>query len=235
MKTLLKIMLTGLAVCGLIYGLQFLPSSKVRMSADRVDYSSGGFAFVDSNEDGSPVTWNTCKPIDILVETVGMPTGADGEIAEAVDRLNNASDLNLNYLGTVGGVHSQDWVENSKLQYPDQPPILIGWTRGNADMPTDETVGFALTTHTTQRNESQISGSVITLHSKRLQRLRAGFPPGESRGAVYMHEIAHALGLDHVPNENQLMHDFVNSYNGELTEGDIAGLNAVAAQMCPSS
>lgn len=234
MKTFFKLLLTAAAVGGLIYGVQYLPMSITKVSADQVDYGSGDFAFAGTNSDGSPVTWDTCKPIDVLVETVGMPAGADAEVEEAVSRLSKATDLNLNYLGTVGGMHSQDWVADSRLQYPDQPPILIGWTRRTADMPSDDTVGFALTEHTTQRKEGQISGSVITLHTKRLQRLGAGFPKGDSRGAVYMHEIAHALGLDHVPNSNQLMYEMINQFNGELGEGDVAGLNALALKMCPS-
>lgn len=232
MKTILKLLLTAATVCGLIYGLQFLPNSTKRPSADRVEYSSNEFAFVETNDDGSPVTWDTCEPIGVIVETIGMPDGADGEIEEAVSRLVSATNLNLNYLGTVSGLHSQDWVKESKYYYPDQPPILIGWSPLDSDMPSEDTVGFALTTHTNYYDESQIAGSVVTIHTKRLEELSPGFPRGNSRGAVYMHELSHALGLDHVEESHQLMHATVNPFNGELTDGDIEGLNLLADKIC---
>ncbi len=235
MKSLLRLLLIVAMGVGVFYGLQYLRGAETRTSAQRVDHSAGDFTFVQTNDDGSPVTWDTCDPIDVLVETIGMPDGADAEIDEAVQRLVAATDLNLNYLGTTSGMHTQDWVTESKYYYPGQPPILFGWSPLDSDMPSEDAVGFALTTHTSYYDQSQIAGSVITIHTKRLMELDEGFPKGNSRGAVYMHELAHAFGLDHVPNSSQLMHDFVTPFNGGLTDGDIDGLNVVAAKMCSSS
>ncbi len=232
MKAFLKLLVSVLAVWGLIFGVQQLPYFTMQKSAERVHFADGDFLFVDTNDDGSPVTWDTCKPIDVLVETIGMPADADKEIEQAVNNLVEATDLKLNYLGTVSGLHSPDWVAESESHYPDQVPILIGWSPLDADMPSEVTVGFASTMYRSRYAKRQIAGSVITIHTKRLGRLTPGFPVGNSRGAVYMHEIAHAVGLDHVPNQYQLMYEAMTSYNGRLTEGDIDGLNALAAHMC---
>lgn len=58
-----------------------------------------------------------------------------------------------------------------------------------------------------------------------------GFGNGQSTGALMLHEIAHALGLDHVNAKSQLMHDTLQrTFKGRFEAGDLAGLRAVGAE-----
>ena len=67
------------------------------------------------------------------------------------------------------------------------------------------------------------------------QKLPAkGFGKGASPGTLLLHELAHALGLDHVRTASQVMYPSLRStHRGRFEAGDLAGLRAVgAAQGC---
>jgi hypothetical protein len=64
------------------------------------------------------------------------------------------------------------------------------------------------------------------------QKLPAkGFKKGQSIGALLLHEIAHAMGLDHVTDKKQIMYPSLQrGFKGRYEAGDLAGLHAVGAE-----
>lgn len=234
MKFVFRSFLALALVSALVLGLYSMPFGTKKRTTSAVQFSSDttAYAFINTDPDGTPVTWRTCEPIEVLVETVGMPRGAEDDIQEAVRRIAEASNVKLAYSGTVTGAFSPDWVTESRSEYRGRSPILIGWTPIDSDMPSDETVATSSATVMTLGNDSKITGSVITVHTKRLKNLHPGFPAGNGQGQIYLHELAHSLGLDHVPNSDQLMYQYTNQFNGRLTEGEIEGLNILAELMC---
>jgi hypothetical protein len=67
----------------------------------------------------------------------------------------------------------------------------------------------------------------VVVDGSGLMRLRPGFAPGASRGNVFLHELAHTVGLTHVSARDQLMYGTLlpSAPNG-FARGDLAGLAA---------
>lgn len=229
-RSVFKVLLATAVVSVLIFVLFNMPGSPKRPAAPPFQGppTNSGYAFSSTMPDGSPVTWRTCDPIEVLVETVGMPPGADEDVDEAVRRIVEASNVNLVYNGTVTGLHRE--IKDGPTKRQGQ--ILVGWTSSNAEMSGDQTVAFSSATITSWGDEREITGSVITVHTGRLANLRPGFGLGRNQGQIYLHELAHSVGLGHVPDPDQLMHEIVSHFNGNLAEGDIEGLNVLAGNMC---
>ncbi len=234
MKAVLKFLLTVAAVTGLVYGLSFLPERDRRTTAPWVDDTAGSFVLLDPNSDDSPVTWGTCLPIEVVVDTIDMPDGATAQVEAVVEELVAVTDVNLKYSGTARGVHDRALTPGHYLHDLEQPTIIFGWSDLTSDPPDDLVLGTASNTHRLYDDRSQISGSVITIYSERIVAYAEQSHGGYVERNTYLHEIGHALGLDHVPSPHQIMHKFIGPPVAGLTEGDIDGLNAMAAEMCPA-
>jgi hypothetical protein len=61
--------------------------------------SSDGYAVWARNDDGTPVRWDACSPIDLVVSPDGAPAGALDDLDEAVARLREATGLELRVTG----------------------------------------------------------------------------------------------------------------------------------------
>jgi len=62
-------------------------------------------------------------------------------------------------------------------------------------------------------------------------RLSGGFGKGKTIGALLLHEIGHAMGLDHAGATSQIMYPSLQSgFRGRYEAGDLAGLHALGAE-----
>lgn len=72
----------------------------------------------------------------------------------------------------------------------------------------------------------------LTLDGPQLQDLVDSADGWESARAVIMHELAHAIGLDHVDDSGELMQP---KGSGDVTDwgpGDLEGLSALGSGRC---
>ena len=60
-------------------------------------------------------------------------------------------------------------------------------------------------------------------------RFRPGFGPGRgpSRGQTLIHELGHAVGLDHVRDPRQVMYPSPTRFSAQYAKGDLRGLAKV--------
>jgi hypothetical protein len=56
--------------------------------------------------------------------------------------------------------------------------------------------------------------------------------PNVLRRTLYRHEVGHALGLGHVDRPESLMHGTLSQSRPDLTRGDVAGIQKLAAMPC---
>jgi hypothetical protein len=99
--------------------------------------SSDGYAVWERNADGTPVRWDACTPIEIVLEPTGAPDGATDDLAAAVERLRAATGLDL----VVQGVTDERPTGQRPPYQPERygerwAPVLVAWAPpGEAGIP----------------------------------------------------------------------------------------------------
>jgi hypothetical protein len=194
--------------------------------------SSDGYAVWARNDDGAPVRWDACSPIDLVVSPDGAPVGAMDDLDEAVARLVEVTGLELRVVGTT-----DERPQAGRPPYqPDRyghrwAPVLVAWARphegGIRLRSTDR--GVAVPIAVGPRGDRTYVTAQIAFNVDRTD-LEPGFDDRSiSWGSTVLHELVHVLGLDHVTDPTQLMYVFPGEGPVELGRGDLAGLSAVGA------
>jgi hypothetical protein len=198
--------------------------------------ASAGYAVWERRDDGSPVRWDPCRPIEVVVSTVGAPASVPpdaflDDVQAAVDDLRAATGLGIEVRGTSD--QRPDAARSTVIEDGDGQvrwaPVLIGWrTPGSAGLPlrdSDRAVAIPLAAGR-EGHRVYVTGQVA------LNGDRGDLRPGRvdratAWGATILHELSHVLGLAHVDDPDQLLHVFPGDGPVELGHGDLAGLGAV--------
>jgi hypothetical protein len=194
--------------------------------------SADGFSVWERNDDGTPVRWDPCAPIELVLATAELPEAAEQDLADAVDTLRDATGLELVVTGTT-----DERPSGNRLPYQPEvhgerwAPVLVAWASPGADgLPlrdTDRGVSIPLAVGPAG-DRTYVSGQVV-LNAER-HDLRPGRENrADSWGATVLHELIHVLGLGHVDDPDELMHVRPGEGPVELGPGDRAGLRAVGA------
>jgi hypothetical protein len=195
--------------------------------------SSDGFAVWERNDDGVPVRWNPCAPIDLVLAPDGAPSGALADLREAAARVGEATGLELRVTGTTDERPRADRPPYQPERYGHRwAPVLVAWApphEGGVRLrPTDR--GVAIPVAVGPVGDRTYVTAQVALNADRTD-LEAGFADrARSWGSTLVHELAHVVGLDHVEDPSQLLYVHPGEGPVEFGEGDLAGLAAVGAQ-----
>lgn len=187
------------------------------------------------------VRWNPCTVTSTgthphVISYRVNPAGASGRIAlvkQAIAKLSTASGLLFRYLGTTSYVP-----HNDVLHYPTgnrtlfaaaqaraatHAEVVIAWaTRNNMLTPAEAGVGIAGWSANQRSQLRVVEGAVVM---RRGVPLKSGFADGASVGALLLHELGHAVGLQHVNTKSQIMYPTIGSWSrASYHSGDLAGL-----------
>jgi hypothetical protein len=169
---------------------------------------------------GAPLRWNPCKAIRYTINMGGYDESFRPVITEAIERLEAATGLPL---APAGNSTFMPTNANQSLSGSPSELVIALTDEGQTDLLPGSVVGRAGIVF----SNSIIKGSVVV----DMGDVGANPPwSGTGVGAVLLHELGHAVGLDHVSNATQLM-NAVASPGGPTTygTGDLTGLWQVGA------
>lgn len=190
----------------------------------------GRYAYMRVRPDGSPVTYDPCRPIHVVINPAGAPPGGEQSVHNALARLSAATGLSF----VVDGHSAHVPLTGRPVRDDDGwAPVLLGWGTEGTDPdlagPVAGLGGSIAVQVDGPGTERYVTGEVLLDAD-----VMRGF--GTARGhrdmeSVAVHELAHVLGLDHVPADSELMSP---TYIGirDLGPGDRAGLARLGQGSC---
>jgi hypothetical protein len=183
--------------------------------------------------DGTPARWNPCAPIHYLFNPAGAPSWALVVIRQSLAMLHDAAGFDFVYDGTSDSVPNSSWGMQRDSRYPSgSPPLLIGWARpGQSDLLDGKVVAASHPVWWTLPAGKVITTGSIAVDIDVSARLTTGFG-GRSIGAAMLHELSHALGLNHVGDQQQIMYPQVTDKPTRFGAGDLNGLHRLREGGC---
>ena len=177
-----------------------------------------------------PVAYDPCRPIEYELNDTLAPPGAAPLVRDAVDGISRATGLQFEYVGTTDRVPDPD----ARPIGDSREPVLIAWTTPQV-VPELENRTAGIGGSRPQRHE--FSGDLhyvtgmVALDSPAMHEVLAG-PNGPALArAIVLHELGHLVGLGHVKDSNELMHDD-NAGRLDLGPGDREGLALLGSGAC---
>jgi len=182
-----------------------------------------------------PVTYDACRPIDLVVDDEGAPSGSGGLVRDAVEAVGDATGLTMVVDGSTDERASASRPARDPQRYGSGwSPVLVAWTTPeDVQGLSGDVVGLGGSTSVQDDvtgRDVYVTGDVA-LDSPALGAMLHR-PQGRAEvRAVVMHELGHVVGLTHVDDPDQLMYpDSIGLTS--FGPGDLAGLAALGRGRC---
>ena len=187
---------------------------------------SSSFRF-DTLIDGRPVRMDPCAPIRWSSSTARGPVGGVAVLKEAVARVAAVSGTTWTYVGPTAAEPGTRLLPRAPAA--SYPPVVLGWSDASRSDLLARTQPSTLGVTQTQwfgmayadgTRRAKAVGAVVALDRTERLPLRGGL----SWKTVALHELGHAMGLDHVEDNSQLMDTGLSRTLTDLQAGDRNGL-----------
>lgn len=202
---------------------EWLGTSPERLLPARdITTGSGDYSFM-ATQPGSdePVSYDPCSVIEVAINPDGAPEEHREMVETAIQRTSDASGLEFELVGTTQDRDINDMSISDPVLVmwadEDEVPELAGNVAG---------VGGSYRLGPEQGPLYYVTGFVV-LDADDFDSI----PSSEIRQAIVDHEFAHLVGLGHVEDPQQLMHES-GGINRGYGNGDLAGLAALGAVPC---
>jgi hypothetical protein len=167
------------------------------------------YTFEVVNAAGEPARWNPCETIRYAVVTAGAPAGWAADVATAIAKVSAATGIRFSLAGyypSGAGVGA---------------PLVIDW---KSTIIGGDTVGLATYWY---YNLAAYTPQIVKAEIDLKTGLPGGFGPS-GEGPILLHELGHAMGLDHVPGQPEVMNPYDQGFSSYQL-GDLNGLWRVGA------
>ena len=185
-----------------------------------------------------PVTWSPCRPIHYVVRAADETVDGLGLLQSAVAEISRDTGIRFVYDGTTEEAPS----DARKLVQPDRygdrwAPVLIAWVgqRENPEM-TSQVLGMTrpdpvpLPGDAATSPRAYVSGQVL-MNSDLIGRVQRQLGAKATR-TVFLHELGHLMGLDHVGARNAIMFPSYQPRVVTFTTAEMAGLHSLGSGPC---
>lgn len=196
--------------------------------------SSDGYDVWARNTDGTPVRWDPCRTLEIVVNDDGAPAGWHHDLSRAVDEVAEHTGMDIEVVGSTDERPTARRDAYQPGRYGDRwAPVLLAWADpGEDDLPllrTDRGIAIPVAVGV-DGDRTYVTGQVV-LNRQRLD-LQVGFDDrATSWGATLLHEFGHLLGLAHVDDTGEIMARHPGDGPVRFGPGDRDGLRAVGRDL----
>lgn len=195
----------------------------------------GGYRFLMTRGGGEPVAFDPCRPVHVVVNDALAPPEASAQLRRALAVLSAATGLRFTLEGTTDEPASEPRQVVQLERYGDRwAPVLVSWTtpRQAPELAGDVLgVGGGQAFDAESADRARYVSGVVLLDAPAVARL-----PLRQRSEIVhvllLHELGHVLGLDHVSDASQVMHDGLVDGVFTLGAGDRRGLALLGTGVC---
>lgn len=206
---------------------------------------SNSYTFLQANPDGTPITYDPCRPIHYVTRAANTPAGGAQLIKDAVTAVSRATGLVFIDDGATDETPTPRSVARRDYQperYGDRwAPVLIAWAT------PEEEPSFVTPAPVTSTllglggsHAKGYPGMGAIYVSGQLTLSAAGAKWAVERGygleylrALVMHEFAHVVGLGHYEADEEVMNPHRTPGNvSDFQAGDLAGLAVLGQGKC---
>ena len=180
------------------------------------------------NRFSPPARWDPCRTVEYRTNLRKAPRGSAKLVKRAFGQVHAATGIRFRAAGSTSKVPFTTRADSTQhlaaglvvaWATPRQVPGLRGSTAG---------IGGSTAQRVGDGPWRYVYGGVAV---DATARLSGGFGKGKTIGALLLHEIGHALGLDHTGASSQIMYPSLQSgFRGRYEAGDLAGLHALGAE-----
>lgn len=193
--------------------------------------TTGEFAYMDLF-DGQPPFHSTCDPVPFEIRTEAAPANGDELIFDALQRLADTSGLSFEFVGYTDSIYK---FNDPRVRFPwedDRDSLWVGWATNDEvpdlgprsdDEPYAIGVGGPIVSGDSRK---EVLGGGVVLRAG--ENLPYEFGPGANSGNVLLHELGHAMGLDHVQSTTEQMQPSLSDQSPDgYAAGDTRGLQGM--------
>jgi hypothetical protein len=229
----------------LVAGVAMVVAGLVGVGSAGAASTTFSLTFATTTTGSVVVRWAPCikgsagpQVIDYRVHTAGRPGRVD-LVKQAIRRLHDATGLSFHYAGRTSYIpQSERLVQRlnaAAMERRTGVPLVVAWARkGNVDggstlLTGDEAGVGSIIWRYSSRSQLRLSDAAVVIRRGK-SGLGGGFGAGGTVGTLLLHELGHAVGLQHVQDKSQVMYPVIGSWSpGGYASGDRGGLTKVGA------
>ncbi len=210
------------------------PDERLLPAVTSTTVGSYDFLFPDGGEGGGPVRYDPCRPLSYVISPAHMPEGFETIVKEAVASVQEATGLQFVYDGLTDETASFDR-PLVQPRYGDRfAPIIIGFESEDQNPELAGTVtglGGSSAVPGAYGDSRYLRAGVVIIDWEDVARIEDGGGGDALARAVVEHELGHVVGLAHVGDKDELMHES-NLRLLHWGPGDLAGLALAGSGGC---